>query len=95
LAAVEEHERGCAHWLHNLLPEGLQSGLFSGDEDELALTLLDIVEPLQYPLSVRSTPDAIAEVTNVETADPACSACFGTPFFVCFDFPKLSVFESA
>jgi len=54
LAAVEEHERGCAHWLHNLLPEGLQRDIFSGDEDELALTLLarDIVEPLQYPLSV-------------------------------------------
>ena len=52
LAAVEEHERGCAHWLHNLLPEGLQRDLFSGDEDELALTLLDIVEPHQYPLSV-------------------------------------------
>jgi len=49
LAAVEEHECGCAHWLHNLLPEGLQRDLFSGDEDELALT---IVEPLQYPLSV-------------------------------------------
>jgi len=52
LAAVEEHERGCAHWLHNLLPEGLQCDLFGGNEDELALTLLDIVEPLQYPLSV-------------------------------------------
>jgi len=51
LPAVEEHERGCAHWLHDLLPEGLQRDLFSGDEDELALTLLDIVEPLQYPLS--------------------------------------------
>ena len=52
LAAVEKHERGCAHWLHNLLPEGLQRDIFSGDEDELALTLLDILEPLQYPLSV-------------------------------------------
>ena len=52
LAAVEEHERGCAHSLHDLLPEGLQRDLFSGDEDERALTLLDIVEPLQYPLSV-------------------------------------------
>jgi len=52
LAAVEEHERGCAHWLHNLLPEGLQRDLFSGDEDELALTLLDVVEPIQYTLSV-------------------------------------------
>ena len=51
LAAVEEHERGCAHWLHDLLPEGLKRDLFS-DEDERALTLLDIVEPLQYPLSV-------------------------------------------
>jgi len=52
LEAVEEHERRCAHWLHKILPEGLQRDLFSGDEDELALTLLDIVEPLQYPLSV-------------------------------------------
>jgi len=52
LAAVEEHERECAHWLHNLLPEGLQRDLFSGDEDELALTLLDFVQPLQYPLSM-------------------------------------------
>jgi len=52
LAAVEEHERGCAHWLYNLLPEGLQLDLFSGDEDELALTLLDIVELLQHPFSM-------------------------------------------
>jgi len=52
LAAVEEHEHGCARWLHNLLPEGLQRDLFNGNEDELALILLDIVEPLQYPLSV-------------------------------------------
>jgi len=56
LAAVEEHERGCAHWLHDLLPEGLQRVLFSSDEDERALTLLDIVEPLQYPLSVLMRP---------------------------------------
>jgi len=52
LAAVEEHERFHCHWLHDLLPEGLQRDLFSGDEDELAPTLLDIVEPLQYPLSM-------------------------------------------
>jgi len=52
LAAVEEHERGCARWLHKFLPEDLQRDLFSGDEDKLALTLLGIVEPLQYPLSV-------------------------------------------
>jgi len=52
LAAVEENERRCARWLHKFLPEALQRDLFSGDEDELALTLLDIVEPLQYPLSV-------------------------------------------
>jgi len=32
--------------------EGGQRDLFSGNEDEIALTLLDIVEPLQYPLSV-------------------------------------------
>jgi len=43
---------GCTHWFHNLLPEGLQRDIFSGDEDELALTLLVIVELLQYPLSV-------------------------------------------
>jgi len=30
----------------------LQRDLFSGDEDELALTLLDVVEPIQYTLSV-------------------------------------------
>jgi len=24
-AAVEEHERGCVHWLHSLLPEGLKT----------------------------------------------------------------------
>jgi len=102
------------YWLHNLLPEGLQRDLFSGDEDEVALTFLDIVEPLQYPLSVmqkarrhalaspllvtsgeRLTPNAIAEATNVETADPACSARFGTPSFVCFDCSQPSIFESA
>jgi len=41
--------------LQHALPacfEGLQRDLFSDDEDELALTRLDIVEPLQYPLSV-------------------------------------------
>jgi len=52
LAAVEEHERYHCHFLHDLLPEGLQRDLFSDDEEELALTLLDIIEPLQYPLSV-------------------------------------------
>jgi len=52
LATVEEHERGCAHALEHLLPEGLDRDIFNGDEDELALTLLDIVEPLQYSLSM-------------------------------------------
>jgi hypothetical protein len=52
LVAVEEHERGCARLLHNFLPEDLQRDIFSGDENELALTLPDIVEPLQYPLFV-------------------------------------------
>ena len=52
LAAVEEHERRCTNWLHNLLPEGLQRDLFSCEEEELALTLLDIIEPLQYTLPV-------------------------------------------
>jgi len=47
LAAVEEHERYHCHFLHDLLPEGLQRDLFSGDEEELALTRLDIVEPPQ------------------------------------------------
>jgi len=48
LAAVEEHERGCAHFLNQLLPEGL----VNGDEDEQALNLRDIIEPLQQLLSV-------------------------------------------
>jgi len=52
LAAVEEHERGCAHFLNKLLLEGLDRDICNGDEDEHALTLLDIVEPLQQPLSV-------------------------------------------
>jgi len=52
LTAVEEHERGCAHALERLLPKGLDRDFVNGDEDELALALLDIVEPLQYPLSV-------------------------------------------
>ena len=79
LAAVEEHERGCARWLHNFLPEDLHRDLFSGDEDELALTLLDIVEPLQYPLSVLqkarrhvlASPPLVAsdEMTPLEPAD--------------------------
>ena len=51
-AAVEEHERGCAHAPERLLPEGLDRDFVNGDEDELALTFLDIVEPLQYSLSV-------------------------------------------
>ena len=52
LEAVEENELGCAHVLERLLPEGLDHDTFNSDEDELALTLLDIVEPLQHPLSV-------------------------------------------
>ena len=52
LAAVEEHERGCAHFLNQLLPEGLDRDICNGDEDEHALTLREIVEPLQHPLSV-------------------------------------------
>jgi len=77
--AVEEHERGCAHWLHNLLLEGLQRDLFSGNEDELALTLLDIVEPLEYPLSMLqkarrhalASPQLVAseEMPSLESAD--------------------------
>ena len=45
LAAVEEHERGCLHFLEPLLPEGLDRDICNGDEDEHALTLRDIVEP--------------------------------------------------
>jgi len=51
LAAVEEHKRGCAHALELLLPKGLQYDVL-GNEDELAMILQDIVEPLQHPLSV-------------------------------------------
>ena len=52
LSAVEEHEHKCAHSLERLLSEGLDCKILNSDEDELALTLLDIVETLQYPLSV-------------------------------------------
>ena len=52
LAAVQEHECGCAHAIERLLPEGLDRDILNSNEDELALTLLDIVEPLQYPLSL-------------------------------------------
>ena len=44
LAAVEEHERGCAHFLNKFLPEGLDRDICNGDEDEHALNLRDIVE---------------------------------------------------
>ena len=40
------------HFLEPLLPEGLDRDICNGDEDEQALTLRDIVEPLQQPLSV-------------------------------------------
>ena len=40
-------------------------------------------------------PCTIAEATDVETADPACSARFGNPSFVCFDCSQPSIFESA
>ena len=43
----------------------------------------------------RSTPCAIAEATDVKTADPAYSVRFGTPSFVCFDCSQPSVFEYA
>jgi len=52
LAAVEEHERGCAHFLNKLLPEGLDRDICNGDADEQALHLRDIIEPLQQPLSM-------------------------------------------
>ena len=52
LAAVEEHERRCAHALELLLPEGLDRNILNDNKDEQALTLLDIVVPLQHPLSV-------------------------------------------
>ena len=43
----------------------------------------------------RSTPCAFAEATDVETADPACGARFGTPSFVCLNCSQPSIFESA
>jgi len=52
LVVVEEHERGCAHFLNKLLPEGLDRDICNGDADEQALNLRDIIEPLQQPLSV-------------------------------------------
>jgi len=54
------------------------SWLFSGDEDELALTLLDIVEPLQYLLSV---------------LQKACRHALASPLLVdgagCWEMPPL------
>ena len=52
LAAIAEHERGCAHFLNKLLPKGLDRDICNGDADEQALNLRDIIEPLQQPLSV-------------------------------------------
>jgi len=52
LAGVEKHERRCAHALERLLPKGLDRDILNGDKDEQALTLLDIVVPLQHLLSV-------------------------------------------
>ena len=75
LAAVEEHERGCARWLHDFLPEDLQRDLFSGDEDELALTLLDIIEPFQYPLSVLQKARRHALASRCSSMAPGIGRC--------------------
>jgi len=47
LPAFEEHEHIC-RWL-GLFPS--QCDLLNGDENELALPLLEIIEPLQHPFS--------------------------------------------
>ena len=62
---VQEHERGCAHFLNQLLPESLDRDIFNGDEDEQALNLRDIVEPLQQPLSVLQEERRLSEMTRV------------------------------
>jgi len=68
----------CAHALERLLLEDLRD-ILGGDEDELALTLLHIVEPLQHPLSVLQearrlaltspSPVASVEMQPLEAAD--------------------------
>ena len=52
MEAVEEHECGCTHALEHLLARGLDPDIFNDDNEKLALTLLDIVELFQYPLSI-------------------------------------------
>jgi len=79
LTSVEEHERECAHALDCHLPKGLDRDIFNSDKDKLALTLLDIDEPLQYPFSVlqkarRHAPaslllSASEEMSQLESAD--------------------------
>ena len=119
LIVVEEREHGCAHWLHQHLPEGLKRDILNGDEDELALPLQDIVELLQHPLSVLqkarrhalASPSLVASdemppfepayrhpaplQKHIETIDPAWSARFCIPSFVCFNCSHPSIFESA
>ena len=52
LPAVEGYARGCEVWLQCLLPGDLKRDILNGDEDELALPLFFVVEPLQHPLPV-------------------------------------------
>ena len=75
LAAVEEHERGCLHFLEPLLPEGLDRDICNGDADEQALNLRDIIEPLQQPLSALATA-FLVDVEGLEDKFPL-SAVFG------------------
>ena len=66
LPAVKKHERIC-RWLGLVLPKDLEHDLVKGDENELALPLLEIVELLHHPLSVlQKTPrDKLASLSLV------------------------------
>jgi len=84
----------------NLLP--INPPLQTGDSNLVADKTINSSHKEKVPQQktrrhVLASPPLVAphEMTNVETADPACSARFGTPSFVCFDCSKLSVFESA
>jgi len=56
------------------------------------------VNPAVNPLasfSILVVNNSVQVPYDVKTADPACSARFGTPSFVCFNCSQPSIFESA
>ena len=66
LSAFEERECIC-QWLGLFLPEALERDLLNGDEEKLALHVLEIIEPLQLPFSLlqKTLRDALASLSLV------------------------------